>query len=124
MCYRAGTGCVNSPALTPKHDGGATWLRTILPERYNELRAELVAMADARDSGLLAHARRELPEPTDEMQQWMNDHLLGMVAMFALEGHSGFSASYAQGALRQLPPLPPTQPAHRRGRGMVGAARR
>src|SRR3546814_8491869 len=32
----------------------------------------------------------------DEMQAQMGEHVLYMVAMFGLEGHSGFSASYAR----------------------------
>lgn len=52
-----------------------------------------------RDSNYLRHARDEwvIAFPADdEMQRQMGEHVLDMVAMFGLEGHSGFSASYAR----------------------------
>lgn len=52
-----------------------------------------------RDSNQLRHARDEwaITFPNGgEMQDAMGEHILDMVAMFALEGHSGFSASYAR----------------------------
>lgn len=52
-----------------------------------------------RDSNYLRHARDEwaIAFPTnDEMQRQMGEHVLDMVAMFGLEGHSGFSANYAR----------------------------
>ena len=52
-----------------------------------------------RDSNYLKHAKSEwaiaFPE-RDEMQDAMGEHVADMVAMFGLEGHSGFSASYAR----------------------------
>lgn len=52
-----------------------------------------------RGSNYLRHAKEEwaiaFPE-RDDMQDAMGEHVLDMVAMFGLEGHSGFSASYAQ----------------------------
>jgi hypothetical protein len=38
----------------------------------------------------------------DETQQAMNKHILEMVKLFAEEGHSGFSASYAIRILEKL----------------------
>lgn len=52
-----------------------------------------------RDSNYLRHARSEwaIAFPgEDDMQRRMGEHVLDMVAMFGTEGHSGFSASYAQ----------------------------
>lgn len=52
-----------------------------------------------RDSNYLRHARNEwaIAFPgDDEMQRQMGNHIFDMVAMFGLEGHSGFSASYAR----------------------------
>src|SRR3546814_93786 len=52
-----------------------------------------------RNSNYLSHAKDEwaIAFPgDDEMQAQMGEHVLDMVAMFGLEGHSGFSASYAR----------------------------
>jgi hypothetical protein len=68
-------------------------------------------------SNLMKHAKRELAalgmgyEATG-MDADMRDHILTMVEMFELEGHSGFSASYAAGLLNKLfryEPLIPLQ---------------
>src|SRR4051812_17935146 len=64
--------------------------------------------------GLLSHAEHELSllsngEP-DEMQEAMNKHILGIVKLFAEEGHSGFSASYAIGILEKLLRFEPLRP--------------
>lgn len=52
-----------------------------------------------RDSNCLRHARDEwaivFPEK-DEMQDAVRENVLDVVAMFALAGHSGFSASYTR----------------------------
>lgn len=52
-----------------------------------------------RDSNCLRHARDEwaivFPEK-DEMQDAIRENVLDVVAMFALAGHSGFSASYTR----------------------------
>lgn len=63
---------------------------------------------------LVEHARHELAllttaEP-DEMQEAMNEHLIKMVELFADEGHSGFSAGYAIGALERLLQFQPLTP--------------
>lgn len=58
----------------------------------------------ARESNMLRHARDEWAiafPPTgdaqaDAMQADMGRHVMHMTAMFAVEGHSGFSAAYAQ----------------------------
>lgn len=65
-------------------------------------------------SNLLSHAKHELSllgsgEP-DEMSDAMNAHILKMVEMFADEGHSGFSASYAVGVLEKLLRFEPLKP--------------
>lgn len=52
-----------------------------------------------RDSNYLRHAKEEwaiaFPDK-DDMQEAIGEHVLDMVAMFGLEGHSGFSAGYAR----------------------------
>src|SRR5262245_9190207 len=63
---------------------------------------------------LLSHAEHELKllsdgEP-DEVQVAMNKHILEMVKLFAEEGHSGFSASYAVGILEKLLRFEPLKP--------------
>src|SRR3546814_4619698 len=55
--------------------------------------------SDGWSADLLSHAKDEwaIAFPgDDEMQAQMGGHVLDMVAMFGLEGHSGFSASYAR----------------------------
>lgn len=64
-------------------------------------------------SNLIKHAERELAllgGADDQMQQAMNEHLLKMVALFAEEGHSGFSAGYALGCLKKLLAFEPLTP--------------
>lgn len=66
-------------------------------------------------SNLERHAERELsrlmgdPE-ADDMQRVMNKHLLRMVRVFANEGHSGFSGSYAVSMLEKLLRFDPIGP--------------
>ena|SRR5690554_3155914 len=54
------------------------------------------------DSNIVEHIRREMPHSDDEMQNMMRAHLVRMGQLFALEGHSGFSANYAIAALGRL----------------------
>lgn len=65
-------------------------------------------------SNLVKHAERELAllsdGENDPMQDAMNKHLIGMVKLFAEEGHSGFSASYAVSALEKLLRFEPLKP--------------
>lgn len=51
-----------------------------------------------------------LDEPVDEMQQLMMNNLLEIVEVFAAQGHSGFSASYAVGVLEKLLQFKPIVP--------------
>lgn len=74
------------------------------------------------DTNMMAHARRELPDPNiydinqmapidvDEMQLEMNRGLLQLLAVFAAQGHSGFSASYATSMLEKLMRFEPLGP--------------
>jgi hypothetical protein len=58
-----------------------------------------------RESNLVKHARRELAllgDQDDPMNAHMNRNLLSIVQAFADQGHSGFSAAYAIGALTKL----------------------
>ena len=60
---------------------------------------------------LLAHTEEELPPADgDEMQALMNDHMRELVLVFASQGHSGFSASYATAALEKLLRSEPLRP--------------
>lgn len=60
---------------------------------------------------LLAHTDHELPpDEGDEMQALMNDHMRELVLVFASQGHSGFSASYATAALEKLLRFEPLRP--------------
>lgn len=75
---------------------------TKLQYRLNTLAGNLgkrLVRWSQRDSNFLNHARDEwaiaFPD-SDKMQAQMGEHILDMVAMFGLERHSGFSASYAQ----------------------------
>ena len=95
----------------------------------------VIAQATEDDSNSLKHARKELElagmpsefspnehkeidieaeERGDEnawsMNQAMANHLLGMVALFSLEGHSGASAEYASSRLNRLLRFKPITP--------------
>ena len=56
------------------------------------------------DCNLVKYAESELGDRSDKegMDAWMHDHLLDMIRLFSLEGHSGFSAQFALGNLKQL----------------------
>lgn len=66
-------------------------------------------------SNFLSHAEAELaliglgPDCTD-MNKSMRDHILRMINVFADEGHSGFSASYATAILEKLLRFEPVTP--------------
>lgn len=65
----------------------------------------------ADHSGLMDHADRELPSSNgDEMQSLMNQQLREMLLVFSTQGHSGFSAAYARGALDKLLAYKPMRP--------------
>ena len=63
---------------------------------------------------LLEHAKYELSllrgDGPDDTQDEMDSHILRMVEEFAKEGHSGFSASYANGLLSRLLKYEPITP--------------
>ncbi len=65
---------------------------------------------------LVKHAEHELSliptdgEGDDDCKLAMNKHILGMVRLFAAEGHSGFSANYAINILRKLLRFEPLTP--------------
>jgi hypothetical protein len=72
------------------------------------------AILRGRDGNLEAHAKRELASslvlPKSDIDHWMARHLIDMVRVFSVEGHSGFSASFAIaqiGALLRFEPLGP-----------------
>lgn len=62
------------------------------------------------DSNIVDHIRREMPESDDDMQNMMRAHLIRMGQLFAAEGHSGFSASYALTAMEKLLNFEPLGP--------------
>lgn len=75
------------------------------------MRREQIAYAAVRwllrwgsRSNLVAHAESELGPVggKDGPDLWMHHHLLAMVRLFSLEGHSGASASIARGMLDRL----------------------
>lgn len=63
---------------------------------------------------LVEFAKSELAridaDGADGMQNLMNEHILKMVQVFADEGHSGFSASYAVAVLEKLLRFEPLSP--------------
>lgn len=68
---------------------------------------------EKRTSNLVSHAKRELAllgGEDCEMQQAMNKHIIKMLMVFADEGHSGFSASYARGIISDLLAYKPLTP--------------
>lgn len=65
------------------------------------------------ESNLVKHAKNELKllgGEDDEMQQLMDKDILQIVEIFANQGHSGFSASYAISILRRLLAFMPITP--------------
>lgn len=71
-----------------------------------------------RDSNCLRHARDEWAitfpltgdADADRMQALVGENVADMVAMFGLQGHSGFSASYAQRYIEQALRFEPFSP--------------
>lgn len=101
------------------------WAIRTIPHRLRQSLAELLLRAVVwlvGDGNLMAHARRELPDPgiydinqmspvdVDRMQELMNRQLLQILAVFTLHGHSGFSASYATSVLEKLMRFEPLRP--------------
>lgn len=90
------------------------WAIQSVPERLRRRVAHLLMNAVVCLTGrsnLMAHARRELPpEHGDDMQAAMNRGLLQLLAVFTMQGHSGFSASYATSALEKLMRFEPLGP--------------
>jgi hypothetical protein len=65
----------------------------------------------ARPGNLLDHANRELPpDDSDEMQGLMNQGLRELLLVFSTQGHSGFSAQFAQHQLNLLLDFKPLGP--------------
>lgn len=81
------------------------WRRTRQERRLYRLLERLEG-----DSNIVEHIRCEMPESDDEMQNMMRAHLIRMGQLFAAEGHSGFSASYALAALEKLLNFEPLGP--------------
>ena len=73
---------------------------------------QLYALLDdlASDSNIVEHIKREMPESDEPMQAMMRSHLIRMGQLFSIEGHSGFSSSYAVSALEKLLRLEPLGP--------------
>lgn len=73
-------------------------------KQRNQKEQQLYALLEelAGDSSTVDHVKREMPESDDPMQNMMRDHLIRMGQLFSIEGHSGFSASYAVSALEKL----------------------
>lgn len=66
------------------------------------------------DSNMVNHVRMELKawfeEGTDSPNRWMAEHIESMVRLFALEGHSGSSASFARQVFHTLSDFKPWGP--------------
>ena len=75
------------------------WLRQ---RRYRRIRRLLKRAVP--DSGMVAYAESELgsPDGKDGPDIWMHEHLLDMVRLFSLEGHSGSSPPMASAMLKRL----------------------
>jgi hypothetical protein len=74
-----------------------------------------IVTAKPEDINSLKHAQRELPathpdEEGDSMQRMMNRNLMEIILVFATQGHSGFSASYAVACLEKLLRFEPLGP--------------
>ncbi|UTA78994.1 hypothetical protein J4377_13635 [Halomonas sp. XH26] len=77
-----------------------------------EKEQRLYALLDelAGDSKYVDHVKREVPDTDEPMQNMMRAHLVRMGQLFAIEGHSGFSAGYAVSALEKLLRFEPLGP--------------
>jgi len=97
--------CLNGSATSRVFDRFRRWRRA-------RMKIRLYHLLDRIDGGsnLVDHIRREMPESDDEMQNSMRAHLIRMGKLFAAEGHSGFSASYAIAALQKLLNFEPMGP--------------
>lgn len=69
-----------------------------------DIREQLREAMDECPSVQFAHNElaSRLALPVDDPDRWMAEHLMDMVRLFALEGHSGFSAAYAVASLEKL----------------------
>lgn len=101
-------------ACAPSASFRLFWALRDIPRRLRSWIADLLLQGLVRlsaDSNLMRHARRELPpESGDDMQRTMNRDLLHLLAVFASQGHSGFSASYATSVLEKLMRFEPLGP--------------
>ena len=61
-------------------------------------------------SNIVEHAKREMPETSDEMDNMMRKCVIQMAQLFSTQGHSGFSASYASNILDKILRLEPIRP--------------
>jgi len=76
---------------------------------------ERIMTASPEEFNSVNHAASELAllsagVDDDDMQEMMNKNLLELVLVFATQGHSGFSASYAVNALNKLLRFEPLTP--------------
>lgn len=66
------------------------------------------------DSNYVKHCRRELAkwfaEGSDSPNRWMADHMVRMLRLFAVEGHSGSSAPFAVAVFKELAMFKPWGP--------------
>ena len=83
------------------------WNQQRKERRLHRLLSELEG-----DSNIVSHIRMEFPAGNgdDDMQDAMRNHLIRMGQLFSLEGHSGFSASFAISALQKLLKFEPLGP--------------
>lgn len=88
-------------------------------KRRLKLAWSIIRASDTSTSNLFSHAHRELAlrlpdDPTDDLSNRMNvgmrEAVEDMMLVFALEGHSGFSASYALDIFQRLAKFQPLTP--------------
>ena len=87
--------------LRRKIDNLRYWWRQVL---YISTCRWIIWLAGS-DCVYVVRARRELPvaeDADDTLQVRMNEHVLSVLALFSLEGHSGSSASYAIAQIERL----------------------
>lgn len=95
-------------------DEARVWLRAA--KGWIRDRLFRAAMAMVEDSRYLEHARREFlaagydPNEKDGPNRWIQDNLLDLLRVMAMQGHSGFSASYLTGAFEKLSRFEPMTP--------------
>lgn len=87
------------------------------PDRFKAWLAQRLIRAIVRlvgDTNSVRHAKRELAESLADgvtgPDRWMADNLIELLAVFAAQGHSGFSAGWCIGQFKALASFEPLGP--------------